>query len=87
MTYLVEITAHAERQLKKLSPDTQTRIRDRIAALAELPRPPGLKRLHAPVDLYRVRVGAYRIVYEIRDAVLLVLVVRIGDRKEVYREF
>jgi mRNA interferase RelE/StbE len=56
-----------------------------IAALAETPRPPGSVRLQGPEGFHRVRVGDYRIVYLIKDRVLLICVVRIAHRKDVYR--
>jgi len=57
----------------------------RILALAEEPRPQGVVKMHGSEGYYRLRVGDYRVVYAIEDAVLLVLVVRIGLRREVYR--
>lgn len=57
----------------------------RIEGLATEPRPAGVKRLVGPNDLWRVRVGGFRIVYRIEERALLVLVVRIGHRREVYR--
>lgn len=57
----------------------------RIKALAEQPRGPGVEKLVGLDDTYRVRVGDYRILYEIDDGVLLILVVRIGHRRDVYR--
>ncbi len=56
----------------------------RIAALADDPRPPGCEKLSG-LERYRVRQGAYRIIYEIEDDRLVVLVVRVGNRREVYR--
>ena len=53
--------------------------------LATNPRPPGVEKLAAQVNRYRIRVGDHRIVYEIRDAVLLIMVSRIAHRREVYR--
>ena len=53
--------------------------------LASQPRPPGSEKLFGPEDLYRIRVGDYRIVYQIRDEELLVSVLKIGHRREVYR--
>ncbi len=53
--------------------------------LAVNPRPKGVKKLSGLDDLYRIRVGDYRIVYQIHDDRLIVLVVRIGHRKDVYR--
>mgnify|MGYP001580816136 FL=1 len=54
-------------------------------ALAATPRPKGVKKLTGTDDLYRIRVGDYRIVYQIHDDRLIVLVVRIGHRRDVYR--
>jgi mRNA interferase RelE/StbE len=50
-----------------------------------MPRPPGVVKMHGSEGYYRLRVGDYRVVYAIEDAVLLVLVVRIGHRRDVYR--
>ena len=61
------------------------RVDARILALAEEPRPPAAVKMQGPEGYYRVRVGDYRVVYAIEDDVLLVLVVRIGHRREVYR--
>jgi len=61
------------------------RIVARILALADEPRPFGCEKMAGPSDRYRVRVGRYRIVYSIADDELLVLVVRVADRKDVYR--
>jgi mRNA interferase RelE/StbE len=62
-----------------------TRLLARIRALAKNPRPPGCEKLSAQ-ERYRVRVGRYRIVYEIRDQDLVVLIVKVADRKNVYRQ-
>ena len=62
------------------------RITQRILALAENPRPPGVEKLSGTSEKYRVRQGDFRILYEIQDDVLTVYIVRIGDRKEVYRK-
>ena len=50
------------------------------------PRPPGSLKMKGDADIYRVRVGDYRVIYEIRDAILLVVVVKIGDRRDIYRD-
>jgi mRNA interferase RelE/StbE len=60
-------------------------LRPVIRALADDPRPPGVKKLSGAPTRYRVRSGDYRIIYRIADDVLLVLLVAIGDRKDVYR--
>ena len=85
MAYRIEITAAAYRVLKKLSVDVAQRIARAIDALARDPRPPGVKKLEGDEELYRVRVGDYRIVYQIQKRLLVVLVVTIGCRREVYR--
>ena len=86
MPYTVSIKPKAEKYLAALR-DVRLyqRLREEIAALAENPRPPGCVKLQGESELYRVRVGDYRIVYQIRDAVLTVLVVQIGHRREIYR--
>jgi mRNA interferase RelE/StbE len=63
----------------------QARIRARVDALAINPRPAGAKKAKSRDELWCIRVGDYRIVYEIRDRVLLVLVLRAAHRREVYR--
>ena len=60
------------------------RVLDRIGGLSEDPRPPGCRKL-SDQESYRVRQGRYRIVYTVRDRELTVEVIRVGDRKEVYR--
>jgi len=60
-------------------------INARIRALADDPRPPGHQRLAGFDDLYRVRIGDYRIIYRIQDNVLMVVIVRLGHRRDIYR--
>lgn len=57
----------------------------KIQELEENPRPFGLKKLVAEENLYRIRVGDYRIIYQIQDKILLILVIKIGHRKDIYR--
>jgi mRNA interferase RelE/StbE len=85
MAYAIEFAPSAERAFRKLARDVQRRLRPRVDALADNPRPPGSKKLKAPVDLWRIRIGDYRVVYEIRDRILVVLVVRVAHRRDVYR--
>lgn len=85
MVYAVEFAPGADRGLRKLAPQIQMRLRPRIDALANNPRPPRARKLRGADELWRIRVGEYRIVYEIRDKVLLVLIVRIAHRREAYR--
>jgi mRNA interferase RelE/StbE len=83
--YRIELSKPAVRQLEKLSKAIQSRLKPRIEGLAHDPRPHGVTKLVGEDELYRLRVGDYRIIYQIQDKVLLVLVVRVGSRKEVYR--
>jgi len=61
------------------------RLRPHIDGLATNPRPPGAKKLKGVAEAWRIRIGDFRIVYEIRDRILLVLVVRVAHRREAYR--
>lgn len=85
MAYRLELKASAAKSLSKLPRTAQLAIAEVLEGLTENPRPPGVTKLTAEEDLYRVRAGDYRVVYAIRDRVLLVLVVRIAHRKDVYR--
>lgn len=85
MTYSILLAPPAERQLKALTEPVQKRIVKRLRTLKENPRPQGVKKLAGEEDLYRIREGDYRIIYTIQDKQLTVLVVKIGDRKEIYR--
>lgn len=85
MTYRVELTRAAARQVKRLPPEVRERILARLETLAEDPRPHGVRKISGTEDGYRVRVGAYRILYRVEDDRLLVLVVRVAHRREVYR--
>ena len=84
MTYRVEVAAAAVRQLRKLDRSAQRRVQAAIELLAAEPRPNGSKKLVGGDGEWRVRTGDYRIVYEIHDDVLLVLVIAIGHRREIY---
>lgn len=86
MTYRIEFSRYAQKQFRKLPPQIQQRLEPQIDALTEKPRPSGAKKLEGEDNQYRIRVGDYRIVYKIHDAVLLVILLRIGHRREVYRK-
>lgn len=84
MTYAVTILRSAQKQLAKLDAQTRSRIASAIHALAANPRPPDCKKLTGR-PAWRIRVGTYRVIYEIQDKELVVLVVTIGHRREVYQ--
>jgi mRNA interferase RelE/StbE len=84
-TYQVRLLVTARRQLLRVPTRIRSRIGDAIRALAADPRPPGCKKLAAGADYFRIRVGDYRVLYEVRDRDVLVLVIKIGHRRDVYR--
>ena len=83
--YAVYFKPSADRQLAKLPRDVQRRIVAAIEALADKPRPPGAVKITGDDNLRRIRVGDYRVVYEIHKGRLVVLVLRVAHRKDVYR--
>lgn len=89
MSYRIELTTAAEKSLAKLAKSNRRllkRLDQTLLSLSENPTPAGSKQLvgEGP-PLYRVRVGDYRILYQIEDNVLVILVVHVGHRKDVYR--
>lgn len=84
MSYTVILQPRAARQIDKLAPDVQRRILSALEKLKSEPRPMGYKKLKGQGELYRVRVMDYRIVYEIEDDRLRVLVVQVGHRSDIY---
>ncbi len=86
MSYKVEFSKAASKQFKKLPVNLQGRIQIKIDELATEPRPDGVKKLKDRENAYRIKVGDYRILYKIIDDILLITVIKIGHRKDVYRD-
>ena len=84
--YKIEFVKSAEKAFLNLPAYEQQQIRKKVDALAHDPRPSGCKKLSGEDGLYRIRSGDYRVIYMIEDRVLLVLVVKIGHRRDVYRK-
>lgn len=84
MSYQVILPNSAQKELEKLPDQIAARIMEALTGLQENPRPPGCKKLQG-VKAWRIRVGNYRIIYEIHDKVLRVIVISIGNRRDVYR--
>jgi len=84
VTYAVEFAPAAVRQLRKLDPAARRRVQAAIELLADDPRPPKARKLVGGAGEWRVRTGDYRIVYEIHDGRLLILVVAVGHRRDDY---
>lgn len=85
MTYEVSLAPAAARQMRKFDPQVRRRVQAVIELLATDPRPPSATRLVGGAGEWRVRTGDYRIVYEIEDERLLVLVLSVGHRREIYQ--
>jgi mRNA interferase RelE/StbE len=83
--YRIEISATAERQLKKIRREDQVRILRSVLLLASEPRPGGCRKMSGYDDIYRLRVGNYRVIYEIEGKGIVVIILKIGHRREVYR--
>jgi mRNA interferase RelE/StbE len=81
--YDVQLSNRAEKSLEKLPDPAFERVTEAIENLATNPRPPGCKKLKGRLG-YRIRVGDYRVVYDIADDILVVLVIDIGHRREIY---
>lgn len=82
--YEIRVLPSVRKDLRGIDGTDVRRILARIESLAENPRPPDCRKLSGR-DLYRVRTGAYRVLYEIHDASVVVVVVKVGHRREVYR--
>lgn len=84
MKYTVLIERYAQKQIIKLGSKAIPVIKAAIAGLADNPRPYGYKKLKGE-EAYRIRVGKYRIIYEINDDIIIVTVVSVGHRKDIYK--
>jgi mRNA interferase RelE/StbE len=85
VAYTIQFKPLALRQLEKLPRDVQKRLAVKIEALRDDPFPPGCKKMAGLPDMWRIRAGDYRVVYQVHRAILLVLVLTVGHRKDVYR--
>ncbi len=81
----IEITRTAEKQLKALARGDQERLAAAMLRLANDPRPRGCRKLSGYDDAFRIRVGKFRVIYSFSDAKLIILILKIGHRREVYR--
>lgn len=84
--YRVEIARDALRALAKLDKPIRRRVQAAIDALCAQPRPPGVIALQRLRGAYRIRVGDYRVIYTVDDGRLVVLVIDLGHRREIYRD-
>ena len=82
--YRLEITPSAKKDLESLPKKTRQRVLEAVHKLAVTPRPRGCKKLQGTKDSYRIRVGDYRVIYEVSDEAVTVLIVRVRHRREAY---
>ena len=85
MSYRIEWTRSAVREVRTLPTRLGLRVAQAVGELADTPRPKGCKKLVGSKDLWRIRIGQYRVVYSIGDPVKLIRVERVSHRKDVYR--
>lgn len=85
MTYIIEWRPSARKEVRRLDPPVRRRVIDAIEALADDPRPAGSVTLTGSPGWRRIRIGGYRVVYDVDDRALFVLVLRVGSRGDVYR--
>jgi len=83
--YKIEFSRSAEKQLKKLPRGDQQRIVEAVLALADETVPRGARKLAGYDDVFRIRVGRYRILYSVSSGTLVIIVLKIGHRQDVYR--
>ncbi len=83
--YKIEISATAEKQIRKLKKQDQLRVLRTIRNLAQTPYPEGCRNLRGYQNVFRLREGSYRIIYSVETNRLLVIILKVGHRKDVYR--
>jgi mRNA interferase RelE/StbE len=83
--YRIAVSATAERQIRKLNDSDRQRVVHVIKKLKGEPRPRGCRKLQAYDDIYRIRVGVFRILYSVEDNRLLILILKFGHRKSIYQ--
>lgn len=84
MTYRIEFTRRAARDLERLDRRARLRIVEAVAGLGIDPRPAGVKKLKGADNAWRIRVGDYRVIYEIHDNSVLIVVFRVGHRRDIH---
>lgn len=85
MSFTVILPRSVQKQLGRLDSMVAERIESALAGLQKIPRPPGAKKLKGR-DGWRIRVGNYRVIYEIHDRILQIIVIQVGHRRDVYRD-
>ena len=84
-SFRIEVSAPAEKQIRKRQREDQVRVLRAIQPLATEPTPPGSRKVRGYQDVYRIRVGTYRILYRVTGRRLVIIILKIGHRREIYR--
>jgi len=84
-SYKIEVSTTAEKQIRKLPKPDQVRVLRAVLGLASVPRPRGCRKLRGYEDVYRIRVGSYRVLYSIEEKRVFIIILKVGKRKDVYR--
>ena len=84
-SYEIEITRTAEKQLRKLPREERGRVVAAVLGLADEPRPRGSRKLAGYDDVFRIRVGTYRVLYSVSGGRLVIIILKVGHRRDVYR--
>jgi len=83
--YRIEVSSTAERQIRRLERDDQLRVLRAVRDLGTTPRPRGCRKLRGYDDVFRIRVGTFRVLYSVESDRILVIILKVGHRKEIYR--
>jgi mRNA interferase RelE/StbE len=84
-SYRIEVSATAEKQIRKLRREDQVRVLRTIQLLATDPTPPGSRKVRGYEDVFRIRVGTHRVLYRVAGRRLLIIILKIGHRRDIYR--
>jgi mRNA interferase RelE/StbE len=84
-SFRIEVSATAEKQIRKLPREDQIRVLRAIRPLATDPTPPGSRKVRGYDDVFRIRVGTYRVLYRVAGRLLQIIILKIGHRREIYR--
>ena len=84
-SFRIEVSATAEKQIRKLPREDQVRVLRAIRSLATEPTPPGVRKVRGYDDVFRIRVGTYRVLYRVEGRRLLIIILKLGHRREIYR--
>jgi mRNA interferase RelE/StbE len=85
VSYKIELSSTAEKQIKKLQKDDQVRVMRSALGLSRDPRPHGCRKMKGFDNIYRIRVGVFRVIYSVEEKRIVVVILKVGHKKDVYR--